>query len=125
MAIHELTCISCPLGCPLKVETDENGKVLSVTGNTCKRGEEYGKREVTAPVRMVTSTVRVTGGEAPVVPVRTKTDIPKAKIFDCMEAIRQREVKAPIKLGEVVIENVAGTGVDVIATRAVEENSPC
>ena len=125
MAIHELTCISCPLGCPLKVETDEDGKVLSVTGNTCKRGEEYGKREVTAPVRMVTSTVRVTGGEAPVVPVRTKTDIPKGKIFDCMAAIRQAELKAPIKLGEVVIENVAGTGVDVIATRTVEEKRPC
>lgn len=121
MAIHELTCISCPLGCPLKVETDENGQVVSVAGNTCKRGEEYGKKEVTAPVRMVTSTVRVMGGSAPVVPVRTQTDIPKGKIFDCMAAIQQAEVKAPIRLGEVVIENVAGTGVDVIATRTVEE----
>ena len=85
MAIRELTCISCPLGCPLKVETDENGAVLQVTGNTCKRGEIYGKKEVTAPERTVTSTVAVVGGSAPLVSVRTRTDIPKGKIFDCME----------------------------------------
>ena len=84
MAIRELTCISCPLGCPLKVETDENGAVLQVTGNTCKRGEVYGKKEVTAPERTVTSTVAVVGGSAPLVSVRTKTDIPKGKIFQCM-----------------------------------------
>ena len=63
MAIRELTCISCPLGCPLKVETDENGAVLQVTGNTCKRGEVYGKKEVTAPERTVTSTVAVVRSE--------------------------------------------------------------
>lgn len=125
MAIRELTCISCPLGCPLKVETDEAGNVVKVTGNTCKRGEEYGTREVTAPVRMVTSTLRVKGGSAPVVSVRTRTDIPKEKIFDCMAAIRQAEVTAPVKLGDAVIQNVAGTGVDVIATRTVEEKERC
>lgn len=125
MAIRELTCISCPLGCPLKVETDEAGHVIKVTGNTCKRGEEYGTREVTAPVRMVTSTVRVKDGTAPVVPVRTSENIPKEKIFDCMTAIRQAEIKAPVLLGEVVIKNAAGTGVDVIATRTVEEKRPC
>ena len=62
MAIIELTCISCPLGCPLKVETDGQGQVLSVSGNTCKRGEAYGKKEVAAPTRTVTSTVRLVGG---------------------------------------------------------------
>lgn len=121
MAIRELTCTSCPLGCPLRVETDESGKVLSVTGNTCKRGEEYGKKEVTSPVRMVTSTVRVKGGAAPVVPVRTREAIAKDKIFDCMAEIRKAEVAAPVKLGDVVIQNAAGTGVDLIATRTVEE----
>ena len=65
MAVIELTCISCPLGCPLKVETDGNGAVVQVTGNTCKRGEVYGKKEVTAPERTVTSTVKVEGGSAP------------------------------------------------------------
>ena len=107
--IHELTCIGCPLGCALKVETDGAGAVVSVTGNTCKRGEDYGRREVTAPVRTVTSTVAVTGGKEPVVPVRTRTDIPKGKIFDCMVAI-----------GDVVLAEAAGTGVDVVAAKAVE-----
>lgn len=120
MAVRELICINCPLGCPLKVELDETGQVLSVSGNTCKRGEEYGKREVTAPTRTVTSTVKVAGGKAPLVSVRTRTDIPKGKIFDCMEAIRKAEAKAPVRIGDVVVENIAGTGVDVIATKDVE-----
>lgn len=115
--VRELTCISCPLGCPLRVELDGSGKVLSVTGNTCRRGEEYGRKEVTAPTRTVTSTVRVEGGRTPVVSVRTREDIPKEKIFPCMEEIRLATAKAPVKLGDVVIPNVAGTGVDVIATK--------
>lgn len=120
MAIQELTCISCPLGCPLKVELDGQGQVLSVTGNTCRRGEEYGKKEVTAPTRTVTSTVRVEGGGVPVVSVRTKRDIPKEKIFACMEEIRKAVAKAPVRIGDVIIHNVAGTGVDVAATKAAE-----
>lgn len=126
MAIQELICISCPLGCPLKVETDETGAVLSVSGNTCKRGEAYGKKEVSAPTRTVTSTVRVEapasgeGKTVPVVSVRTRTDIPKNKIFACMEEIRRASVQAPVRLGDIIIPNVAGTGVDVIATRSTE-----
>ena len=120
MAVIELTCISCPLGCPLRVETDENGQVVSVTGNTCKRGEIYGRKEVTAPERVITSTVKVEGGTAPLVPVRTKTEIPKGKIWECMAAIRIATVKAPVKLGDVVIPNVAETGVDVVTAKTVE-----
>ncbi len=116
MPIVELTCISCPLGCPLKVETDDEGRVLSVTGNTCKRGEAYGRKEVTAPTRTVTSTVRLLGGSAPVVSVRTREDIPKGKIFDVMAEIRAAAVTAPVHIGDVVISNIAGTGVDLIAT---------
>lgn len=121
MPIVELTCISCPLGCPLKVETDNGGKVLSVTGNTCKRGEEYGKKEVTAPTRTVTSTVRVQGGIAPVVSVRTREDIPKDKIFAVMEEVRRTTAAAPVRIGDVIVKDIAGTGVDLIATRAVEK----
>lgn len=120
METRELTCIGCPLGCALRVELNDAGEVVSVSGNTCKRDEEYGRREVTAPVRMVTSTVRVTGGKAAVVPVRTATDIPKGKIFDCMDEIRSAVVAAPVKIGDVVIENVAGTGVSIVASKAVE-----
>ncbi len=116
MAFVELTCISCPLGCPLRVETDDEGRVLSVTGNTCRRGEEYGRKEVTAPTRTVTSTVRLTGGGSPVVSVRTREDIPKGKIFDVMAAIRSASVAAPVHIGDVVIPDIAGTGVDLIAT---------
>lgn len=116
MPIVELTCISCPLGCLLKVETDNEGKVLSVTGNTCKRGEDYGRREVTAPTRTVTSTVRLKGGTGPVVSVRTRQDVPKSKIFAVMEEIRRTVVTAPVHIGDVVIPNIAGTGVDLIAT---------
>ncbi len=116
MAVIELTCISCPLGCPLRVETDESGGVVSVSGNTCKRGEAYGRKEVTAPTRTVTSTVRLEGGAAPVVSVRTRTDIPKDKIFPVMEEIRKAVAKAPVKIGDVIVANIAGTGVDLIAT---------
>ncbi len=124
MAIIELTCISCPLGCPLKVETDGQGQVLSVSGNTCKRGEAYGKKEVAAPTRTVTSTVRLVGGRAPVLPVRTRTDVPKDKIFDCMKAIRRVAAQAPVAIGDVILADIAGTGVDLVATRAVETEAP-
>lgn len=122
MTVRELTCISCPLGCALRVELNENGEVISVSGNTCKRGEEYGRREVTAPVRAVTSTVRVSGGTAPVVPVRTNGNIPKEKIFDCMDEIRSASVNAPVKIGDVIIKNVADTEIDIIATKDVEKD---
>ena len=120
MPIVELTCISCPLGCPRKVETDGEGKVLGVTGNTCKRGEAYGRKEVSAPERTVTSTVRVEGGVPPVISVRTRTDIPKEKIFAVMEAVRRAVAKAPVQIGDVIIKNVADTGVDLIATKSTE-----
>lgn len=119
MAVRELICISCPLGCPLRVETDGAGNVTAVTGNTCKRGEAYGRKEVTAPTRTVTSTVLVAGGQSPVVSVRTKGDVPKDSIFAVMDVIRETEVPAPVALGDVLAENIAGTGVDLIATCTV------
>ena len=115
METRSFICINCPLGCPLTVTLD-NGKIVSVAGNTCKRGEPYAVKEITAPARTVTSTVRVLGGERPVVAVRTKTDIPKDKIFVCMAAINAAAVYAPVRIGDVIIGNICGTGVDVIAT---------
>lgn len=115
METRNLICINCPLGCPLTV-TLENGEVVKVEGNTCKRGEIYAKKEVTAPTRTVTSTVRARNGERPVVAVRTRTDIPKEKIFAVMDAINAAEVEAPVGIGDVVIENVCGTGVDIVAS---------
>ncbi|MBR5301711.1 MAG: DUF1667 domain-containing protein [Clostridia bacterium] len=113
-----LICIGCPLGCPLTVEMEGN-EVKSVTGNTCPRGDAYAKKELTNPTRIVTSTVRVAGGKLAMVSVKTESDIPKGKIFDCVKALKDVEVTAPVKIGDVIVENVAGTGVNVIATKNV------
>lgn len=117
---RELICIGCPLGCPVTVEMEED-QILSVTGNTCKNGDAYARKEVTDPRRTVTSTIAVEGAGAVVVPVKTKSDIPKGKIFACMEEIRRAKVKVPVHMGDVLIEDVAGTGVAVIATKTVEK----
>lgn len=113
-----LICIGCPLGCPLTVEM-EGSEVKAVSGNTCPRGDAYARKEMTNPTRIVTSTVRVAGGRLAMVSVKTASDIPKGKIFDCVKALKDVEVKAPVKIGDVIVENVAGTGVNIIATKSV------
>ncbi len=118
METRNLTCINCPMGCALTIEMEGN-EVVSISGNTCPRGEAYGRKEVTNPTRIVTSTVRVTGGAADMVSVMTKQDIPKEKIFDCVKALRDVEVQAPVHVGDVIVSDVAGTGVDIVATRNV------
>lgn len=115
--IHELTCIRCPMGCQLTVEVE--GENVTVTGNTCPRGAEYGAKEVTAPTRTVTSSVRVDGGELPLVSVKTASDVPKESIMAVMAEIRACRVTAPVHIGDVLIANAVGTGSDVIATRTV------
>ncbi len=116
MEQRQLTCIGCPMGCQLTV-TLGDGVVTAVTGNTCKRGEIYARKEVTHPTRIVTSTVRVIGGRSPMVPVKTAQDIPKERIFDVMKALATLQCQAPIQLGDVLVENVAGTGVSVVACK--------
>lgn len=116
--IRELTCIGCPLGCSITV-TMNNTDVVSVTGNTCPRGDAYARKEVTNPTRIVTSTVRVQGGVSPMVNVKTASDIPKSKIFDCANALRDVVITAPVKIGDVVLSDVAGTGVDVVAAKNI------
>ncbi len=121
METVNLICIGCPMGCPMTV-TLENGVVQSVTGNTCKRGDIYARKEVTAPTRIVTSTVRVANSRcgAITVPCKTKTDVPKSKIFAVMQALTGVTVSAPVRIGDVLVPDAAGTGVDVIATKDVE-----
>ena len=113
-----ITCISCPVGCRMTVVI-EDGKFVSVTGNTCKRGEIYAKQECIAPERMVTAVVPVEGSFMPL-SVKTKSPIPKAKIKDCMKALSEVQLTAPIKAGTVVLPDVCGTGVDIIATKHVD-----
>ncbi len=119
MEKRELTCIGCPLGCPVTVSM-EGGQVLKVEGNTCRRGDDYARKEVTNPTRIVTSTVTVEGGKDVTVPVKTRTDVPKGKIFDCIKALKGVAVKAPVRIGDVIVANAADTGVDFIATGNVE-----
>lgn len=118
MENRTLTCIGCPLGCEITV-TLEDGVIMKVAGQTCKRGEIYARQEVTNPVRTVTGTVRVTSGSAPVVSVRTRTDIPKGRVAACAEAMKHIAVQAPVEPGDVILADVAGTGVDLVATRRV------
>ena len=120
---YTLPCIVCPAGCIINVtvkEKDvENGKaaeILSITGNSCDRGREYATKEVTDPVRIVTSSVRVSGSDKPVVSVRTASPIPREKIGDCLNAMKGFVVSSPVKVGDVIIPDVAGTGIDLIAT---------
>jgi len=114
----KLTCICCPMGCALTVDF-ANGKLNSVSGNTCPRGAAYAEKEVTNPTRTVTSIVKVTGGNEEMVSVKTSTDIPKGKIFDCLLALKEIEAKAPVKIGDVLLQNVAGTGADIVATKNI------
>lgn len=116
MEIRELICIGCPIGCNLKVEL-QGKEVIKVSGNSCKIGLEYGKNECTNPQRMVTSTAIVIGGEERVVSVKTKGDIPKGKIFEIIGELKKIELKAPVYIGDIVIRNVAGTGIDIVATK--------
>lgn len=116
MQSKEMTCIRCPLGCALTATTDEEG-TITVTGNTCKRGEEYAYNEIRDPRRTVTSTVRIAGRVDQVVSVKTSEDIPKGKIMECMEALGRIEVVPPVEIGDIVLKNVADTGADILATR--------
>lgn len=118
MKTVNLTCIGCPLGCAITLEMNGD-EIVSITGNTCKIGENHARKEMTNPTRIVTSTVKVIGGRLPVVSVKTAADIPKDKIFDCVRILQSVEVAAPVCIGQVIVSDILGTGVDIIATRNV------
>lgn len=118
--VKEMTCIVCPMGCPLKVMMDGN-EVVSVTGNTCPRGQKYAITEVTAPRRVLTSTVRVEGGHLPLCPVRTRGDIPKGLLFDAMKEVDALVIEAPVEIGDVLIPDICGTGVPLVACRNIHK----
>lgn len=109
----KMICINCPKGCELEVTQTASG--VRVVGNACPRGETYGRSELVNPTRMVTGLVRVAGMRKPL-PVKTRTVVPKSKIDAVLFALHQTTVQLPVKIGDVIISDVAGTGVDVIAT---------
>lgn len=113
----EIICITCPKGCHLQVD-EANG--FAVTGNSCPRGEVYGKNELQHPVRVLTSTVRLTGARTPRLPVKSNGALPKGKIFDAMKLLDDVVVKAPVTCGQVLIADVFGTGVDIVATKSFD-----
>lgn len=113
---RQLTCIICPRGCSLTVESTDAG--LTVTGNTCPKGAKYAVEECTHPVRTVTSTVRVTNRKDTMVSVKTAAPVSKEHLFDVMAVIRSLHAAAPVQIGDVLAENVFGT--EIIATKNVK-----
>ena len=100
--------------------TVEDGVVTNVTGNFCPRGAQYAKEELTAPTRMLTSTVRIEGGRLPLLPVVSAKKLPKGRVVECAEALRTVSVKAPVHAGDVVAADILGLGVDIVASRDME-----
>ena len=120
-----LTCIICPMGCSMEVEVetgaDGQKKVLSVKDNGCKRGEQYANKELQNPTRTLTTTIKVNGGVRPVVPVKTAGEVPKKMLLQCMEVVRRASCKAPVKRGDILLYDILGTGINVIACADVEK----
>lgn len=112
---RNMTCIICPRGCSLVADITENG--VTVTGNACRKGEQYAVNECTNPVRTVTATVRVSNRPDTMVSVKTAAPIPKEKMLEVMTLLRQTQVEAPVAIGDVVLSNVFGT--DIVITKAV------
>lgn len=119
--ITHYLCIGCPLGCRLEVEEDDHGHIVEVRGFACRRGKEFAEREHTDPRRMVTTTVAVSGGRWPRLPVRTTDAVPKDRVVELCVALRRVEMQAPVRMGEVVMADALGTGVDVVASRDMPE----
>ncbi len=110
--VKNVTCTVCPMGCAIEVTI--NGDEMSVKGNTCKRGEVYARAEVTCPTRVLTSTMKCEDGA--IVSVKSRSALPKEKMFECMSVINSTAIKGNVKIGDTLIENILGTGVDIIAT---------
>ena len=116
METKVMNCIMCPMGCEMTV-TLENGKFAGVTGNSCPRGAKYAETEVTGARRMLTTTVRIKGGLLPLLPVVSADVLPKGKVADCVVYLRDVIVEAPVKAGDVIVPDILGLGVDIVASR--------
>jgi CxxC motif-containing protein len=115
----KMTCIECPIGCEITVET---GNEMKITGSRCVRGEKYAVQEVSDPRRVLTTTVFVEGAIRPLLPVASDGEIPKGMVKKCVRELSKIKVKAPVNYGDVIVEDVCGTGVDVIASRSMVKN---
>ncbi len=114
-----IVCLSCPKGCRVKVKANGD-EIKDISGHECPQGIEYAKNEYLNPTRILPTTVRVKNGQIALVPVKTAAPIPKEKIGEAMQKLAEIEVKAPVELGQIIVENIAETGVDVVATRSIK-----
>ena len=117
---EKIICTTCPKGCTLEVNRDGQ-TVVSVLNNGCKRGIDYAGQEISDPRRMVASSVRVTGALHPLMPVHTSAPFPKPRIPELLKLLREVEVKAPVMVDQVVIQDALGTGIDVMTSRTMEK----
>jgi len=129
------TCIICPVGCEIEVTTrdsfgfpdkrpDEEPAVLEINGANCERGKTYVENELKNPQRIVTSSVRVSGGNMPIVSVRLSAPVPRDRMMDVIEELRHISIEAPAKIGQVVVKNILGSGSDVLVTKQVQKALP-
>lgn len=119
MAVKKFICIGCPKGCSLKVEHTEK-TIHEISDYSCKIGLKYAQTEFTQPKRTITTTVKLKSGDLPFVPVKTKEPVNKEKIFEVMNVISGLEIESPVRVGDVVVSNIAGTGVDLVCTRNIK-----
>ncbi|MBS3813133.1 DUF1667 domain-containing protein [Candidatus Bipolaricaulota bacterium] len=119
MPKKEYTCTACPKGCTVEVEFEDD-EILDISGYTCVRGKEYVEDEFHDPRRILTTTVRINNAKYPRIPVRTETGVPKDELNCCLDALKEVELEAPVGVGDVVIENVCGTDIDVVASRSLD-----
>ncbi len=116
MEKHNLICINCPMGCRLEVVSTEKGGWL-IEGNQCKRGISYAQKELTAPTRTLTTTIKVDDNPLRRLPVKSSDGLPKEKLFEAMNLINQIIIKTPIAVGDIILENILDTGVNIVSTR--------
>jgi len=120
MEQNKIICVSCPIGCRMTIQS-KDGKITSVIGNACPKGIKYAEEEFINPLRILPTTVKVIGGELPLVSVKTEKAIPKKLLLEAMAEIAEIEVNAPVKIGQVIKDDLMGTGVSLVATRNVKK----
>ena len=119
--MKNITCTVCPMGCSLVVSKIDGE--YKVKGNTCKRGAKYGVEEVTNPRRVITTTVKLSGSYLNLLPVKTNDSVPKELMFDIMKVLDKVSVCAPVNVGDIIVKDILGTGVDIVSSKTIENNN--
>ena len=120
---REFICVTCPVGCTIETVV-EGLELIELKGNACKRGIAFVQEEITNPRRMLTTTVQVAGGELPLAPVHSSEPLPKSLLLAAARELRGLRLGAPVQMGQVVLADILGTGVDIIASRPIRATAP-